>query len=119
MQSVIIFLLYGFYTAASVAGLILLKQNLANANLLISTGDFFAVDVLLVGAGAALYIGSFGIWLMILARNELSVAYPAAIGLTLAFSTIVARVVLNEPLSIGRVFGIFVVFIGISVIARS
>ena len=36
---------------------------------------------------------------MILARNDLSVAYPIAIGLTLVFSTLAARIVIGEGVS--------------------
>jgi hypothetical protein len=43
-----------------------------------------------------LYIASFLIWLVILGRNDLSVAYPIAIGLTLAFSTLAASIVIGE-----------------------
>jgi multidrug transporter EmrE-like cation transporter len=62
--------------------------------------------ILYVCAGAMLYIFSFLAWLVILTRQELSVAYPIAIGLTLTFSTIGAVVYLEEPVSIGRTAGI-------------
>jgi multidrug transporter EmrE-like cation transporter len=67
---------------------------------------------------AALYIGSFAVWLVILGRNELSVAYPIAIGLTLAFSTCTTGVMLGEVLTAWRIGGIALVFLGILTICK-
>jgi hypothetical protein len=48
---------------------------------------------------------------VILARHYLSVAYPTAIGLTLAFSKVAAAVHLAEPLSMLRFSGIVLIFL--------
>jgi multidrug transporter EmrE-like cation transporter len=113
------FALFATYTIASVAGLILLKSNMTAAKELIIRMDMMAVPVLFMIAGAFLYIGSFAVWLVILERNELSVAYPIAIGLTLVFSTLTASILLSETLSIGRMVGIAMVFVGIVTITQS
>jgi multidrug transporter EmrE-like cation transporter len=111
--------LFAAYTIGSVAGLILVKSNMATAKTLLMTRELLTAPVFLSLAGAALYIGSFAIWLVILGRNELSVAYPIAIGLTLAFSTCTAGVMLGEVLTAWRIGGIALVFLGILTIARS
>ena len=84
--------LFAAYTASSVIGLLLL--------------------------GASLYVASFAVWLVILARHELSSAYPAAIGLTLAFSTLGAVLLLNEALNVARLVGIALIFLGIFLVTR-
>jgi multidrug transporter EmrE-like cation transporter len=50
---------------------------------------------------------------------ELSIAYPIAIGLTLVFSTLASWLVLSETISVLRLLGMLLIFIGIVVIARS
>lgn len=111
--------LFATYTIASVAGLILLKSNMAVAKASVLRMDWLSAPVLLSFVGAVLYIGSFGVWLVILDRNELSVAYPVAIGLTLVFSALAASLLLGELLTAGRLVGIGMVFLGIVAITRS
>lgn len=111
--------LFILYTACSVVGLIVIKSWLSVARLSVVGGAFFAKPVLMAAFGACLYILSFAIWLAILARNELSSAYPVAIGLTLVFSTLLARFTLGETLSPARVLGIGVVFAGIWLVTRA
>jgi multidrug transporter EmrE-like cation transporter len=110
--------LFAAYTVSSVIGLLLLKHALPLARIDWQTGFSLTAPVLLLAAGACLYIASFAVWLIILARHELSAAYPAAIGLTLAFSTIGAALLLSEPLGPVRVGGIILIFIGILLVTR-
>jgi drug/metabolite transporter (DMT)-like permease len=110
--------LFAAYTASSVIGLLLLKYALPLARIDWQTGVPAVGSLLLVASGACLYIASFAVWLVILARHELSTAYPAAIGLTLAFSTIGAALALGEPLSPPRLLGIIVIFVGILLVTR-
>jgi drug/metabolite transporter (DMT)-like permease len=111
--------LYLAYTAASVAGLILMKSWLAPAASLWKSESFLTWPTLLVAAGACLYIASFLLWLVILTRNDLSFAYPVAIGLTLIFLTVAASIVLGETLSLTRLVGILVIFTGIWLVTRA
>ena len=105
--------LFCLYTAASVAGLILLKSNMVAAK------SFLVAPTFIVGIGSVLYIASFLIWLVILGRNDLSVAYPIAIGLTLVFSTLAARIVIGEVVSPARCLGVLVIFFGIWLVTRT
>ena len=87
--------LYIFYTVSSVAGLLLIKWRMPVFREALRVGDYFSSDLLIVGAGASLYILSFFLWLTILARNDLSVAYPLAVGLTLVCSSVAASWLLD------------------------
>jgi multidrug transporter EmrE-like cation transporter len=99
-----------------VVGLILIKQWLPAATAAWRAGVGMLTPGLMVGMGSGLYILSFMLWMVILARNELSVAYPTAIGLTLVFSTLAATFVLGEQVSIWNAIGILFIFLGIILI---
>jgi multidrug transporter EmrE-like cation transporter len=104
--------LFIVYVVASSTGLLLLKQSLTRIR---ATGGHFLVltpDTLLLSAGFALYVISFLVWIRILARMPLSIAYPIAIGLTLAFSTSGAALLLGERFGIVRIAGILLIFAG-------
>jgi hypothetical protein len=93
--------LYAGYTLTSVLGLIIAKQWLPAATTAWQVGTSIVMPGLMVGLGMGLYVVSFLLWMVILARNDLSVAYPTAIGLTLVFSTLTATVWLGEVMGIG------------------
>ena len=111
-------LLFAAYTATSVIGLLLLKHALPLVRIDWQSGFPFTASMLILGLGACLYVASFALWLFILARNELSSAYPMAIGLTLAFSTVGAALFLAESLNVLRLAGIALIFLGIFLVAR-
>ncbi len=111
--SVVLFIIY---TVTSVAGLGLLKHGLPALSAALTTGGGSAVALFPAGVGGLLYVGSFGIWLVILNRWPLSSAYPIAIGSTLALSTIVAGMVLGESISGTKIIGIILILLGILVI---
>lgn len=111
-------LLFIAYTATSVVGLILLKIGspaLGRGRV----GPVGWVPLLQLGAGALLYIGAFAIWLVILSRTELSIAYPVAVGLTLVFLSIASTLVLNEAIGAARLLGIALIFVGITLVAQA
>jgi multidrug transporter EmrE-like cation transporter len=112
-------ILFCLYTAASVAGLIIIKAGLAPAQVAWQARSFLVAPTFIVGMGSVLYIASFLIWLVILGRNDLSVAYPIAIGLTLAFSTLAASIVIGEMISPARSLGVLVIFFGIWLVTRT
>jgi multidrug transporter EmrE-like cation transporter len=112
-------LLFCLYTVASVAGLIIIKAELAPAQAAWRAASFVTVPTFMVGIGSVLYIASFLIWLVILGRNDLSIAYPIAIGLTLVFSTLAAKIVIGEIVSPARCLGILVIFFGIWLVTRN
>jgi multidrug transporter EmrE-like cation transporter len=101
--------LFIVYVATSSAGLLMIKHALGRAG-----GTLLALtpDSLQLAGGFCLYIVSFVVWMRILARMPLSTAYPIAIGLTLAFSTTGAAILLGERLGALKVAGILLIFLG-------
>jgi multidrug transporter EmrE-like cation transporter len=109
-------LLFAGYTTLSVLGLVLMRLGLPAIS-----RDGFAhaswASLLETGAGATLYLGAFALWLVILSRIELSVAYPVAIGLTLVLVSASGAVLLKESVDLIRVVGIVLILAGISLVA--
>jgi drug/metabolite transporter (DMT)-like permease len=68
--------------------------------------------------GVIAYIGSLGVWLMVLSRTSVSIAYPMA-SLAYITSAIAAYYVLGENLSMLRIAGIIVILIGVYMVAKS
>jgi len=110
--------LFAAYTVASVVGLLLLKHSLPLVRMDWQTGLSFNAALVWLAFGACLYISSFAVWVIILARHELSSAYPTAIGLTLVFSSLGAALLLNESLTAARIVGIGLIFLGILLVTR-
>lgn len=111
-------LLYLGYTATSVSGLILIKSTLPEILSSKVAKNLAWISVIQFGLGSLLYIGSFGLWVVILSKYPLSVAYPIAIGLTLCFSTIVAVFFLSETVGVEKIFGTIFILFGIILISR-
>ncbi len=104
--------LFIVYVATSSTGLLMLKRSLGRIE---KAGGVFLTltpDTLLLATGLGLYIASFLMWIRILARVPLSTAYPISIGLTLAFSTTGATMLLGERLGALKIAGILLIFLG-------
>ena len=110
--------LFAVYTVSSVVGLLLLKHALPIARADWQSGSLVTAAALVLGLGACLYVASFAVWLVILSRHELSAAYPTAIGLTLAFSAAGAALFIGESLSVLRIAGIALSFVGSFIVTR-
>jgi multidrug transporter EmrE-like cation transporter len=111
-------LLFVAYTIGSAISLLLIKAWLAPALAAWRAGRDFAHPGLMVALGVGLYVVSFLTWMAILARNELSTAYPVAIGLTLLFSAVGAASLLGEPISPVRAVGMLLIVLGIALVVR-
>ncbi|MEI8055130.1 MAG: EamA family transporter [bacterium] len=68
--------------------------------------------------GLFIYVGSVGIWLMVLSRTPISIAYPLS-SLAYVTSAIAAYYLLGENLSTLRIAGIIVILVGVYMVARS
>ena len=104
--------LFAAYVATSSFGLLLLKRSLSRIRAAGGAMLVVSPDTLLLAAGFALYVVSFALWVRILARLPLSTAYPVAIGLTLAFSTTGAVLLLGERVGALKLAGMLLVFAG-------
>lgn len=107
------FVLLGLHASVSVLGLLAIKS--AFLDLRAAGGAWLGESGALIrlGGGACLYIASFLVWMVVLSRLPLAVAYPVSIGLTLSFSTLGAALLLDEHLDVVRVLGIALIFSGV------
>lgn len=111
--------LFAAYTLASTAAVMLIKQFVGPAAQAWKTAPGLSAPLALLALGAALYGCSFLLWMFILSRTQLSIAYPVLIGATLATTTLGAALLLREPVHGMRLAGIAVVFVGIVLVTRS
>ncbi len=111
-------ILYVGYTLCSVAGIIIIKSAFPDILAARSAGMIKWAPLIQLGIGAVLYVISFGLWMVILSRYPLSMAYPVAIGLTLGFSTLIAFLFLQETIGFAKLVGIGLIFFGIFLIFR-
>lgn len=68
--------------------------------------------------GICVYVGSLSVWLMVLSRVPVSIAYPMA-SLAYITSAIAAHYLLGEDLSLIRITGIIVILFGVYLVAKS
>lgn len=109
---------FAAYTVASATALILIKLHLSAALASLRAAPDWS-HVLPAAAGAVLYAVSVLLWFYVLMKFELSVAYPIAVGLTLAFSALGGVFILGELMTPLRVFGIAMIILGVVAVARS
>ncbi len=68
--------------------------------------------------GIASYVLSVVVWLLVLSRTDVSIAYPM-ISLGYVVSAVAAYFFLGEHLSLIRMTGIFIILFGVFIVARS
>lgn len=88
--------------------------TVANA---IPVGLKLAMQPPIVG-GLACYVVSVVVWIMALSRVEVSIAYPM-LSLGYVVNAIAAHYLFGEAVSPMRVAGIFVIIVGVVMVARS
>ncbi|MGE0080109.1 MAG: SMR family transporter [Thiohalomonadaceae bacterium] len=91
-------------------------QQALNGGSLLERGWAIASS-LPVLVGMMLYLVSVALWLLALARLDLSLAYPF-VGLGIIITVVVAVVLLGEPVGVGRILGVLFVVGGIWLVAR-
>lgn len=97
----------------AVIGQFLLKQGIMNQelnlNFLSIIKAFFSIKIF---SGFFLYGISSVFWLFVLKKLPLSIAYPS-LSLTYIFVFILSILILKEPFNSQKIFGIFLIFIGV------
>jgi drug/metabolite transporter (DMT)-like permease len=68
--------------------------------------------------GMLCYGLGFLVWLVVLAKAEVSYAYPL-ISLGYVFTAILARVLIGEAVTLSRMAGILIICLGVFLVARS
>jgi len=106
------------YVICSSCGLLLFKSGVPAFEAALSAGRWWSRAGMPAFAGAGLYAISFVLWLVIASRIQLTVAYPLAIGLSLAAVTAGAVIWLGEPLSATRMLGSALILGGIALVVR-
>jgi multidrug transporter EmrE-like cation transporter len=110
-------LLLAAYTLASSVGLVLIKSGLIGTASLSFPAFVKALSSPAFITGIFLYTFSFAAWIGVLASMPLSTAYPLAIGMTMASSTLGAAAFLGEWLGFAKLGGIAFVFAAVVLIA--
>lgn len=118
MRSVTVLVLFLAYTLATSSGLLLFKYGWPGFRDAVSAGHWVSRSAGYVALGAGLYATSFLLWLAIVSRLALTIAYPVAIGLSLIAVTTGAVVWLGEPLTPARLTGAALILAGIALVVR-
>jgi multidrug transporter EmrE-like cation transporter len=121
----ILLILIVFSVACSSVAQLLLKSGMARSVALSPAGVqagwqstlASALTSPLVLAGLALYAFGALVWLLVLARAELSFAYPF-VGLGFVMTLALGKFALGEDVSLARVAGTLLVVAGVILIAR-
>jgi multidrug transporter EmrE-like cation transporter len=101
LMNLVVFLIY---IATSVAGLILMKSP-------------DSVMSLRFGLGFLLYASGFLLWLWLLRRIPLSIAFPIAAGALIAATQLAGYLVLKESISWPHAVGVGLILSGVFVLA--
>ena len=72
----------------------------------------------LVIGGLALYFASAAVWLMVLAKVDVSIAYPFVAG-AFVLTMLLAWVIRDEPLSLAKVGGTALIAAGVILLSRA
>lgn len=69
-------------------------------------------------AGLVCYATAVAVWIVVLSRVEVSVAYPM-VSVGYAINAVAARYLFGEAVTRSRLFGIGIIIIGVYIVARS
>lgn len=104
--------IFTFYGLCSGLGLILLKMAVSDTHFTIRRLVLLAYDIkFLLGFG--LYATGFLLWLLILSKFRLNVAFPIAMSIFFTISSLGSYFILSEPFDLKHVLGILFCFFGI------
>ena len=119
------FLLILLSVAFSASAQILLKMGMATPAIQAILADGLGLGTVLgvfgnwrVLLGLLVYFLSAAVWLLVLARVDVSLAYPF-VGLGVVLTMLFGWLIRNEPLSAGRIGGTALIVAGIVFITRS
>ncbi|MGR5069431.1 MULTISPECIES: EamA family transporter [Vibrio] len=122
-MNVISIILILFSVSLSVLAQILLKQGMSNPTVhdSFSLGVFSGVTTVLTNifvlGGLLSYVSSAAIWLGVLAKVDVSKAYPF-VGLGFIGTMLFAYWFLNEPLTINKTTGTLLILAGVFLISK-
>lgn len=109
LTSILLFLAYGLCSGIS---LILLKQGMSTFELSIK-GILYNTKLLVGFAG---YVVGFLLWMYILSRYRLNIAFPLATAIFFMVSLVGSAVILHESFTLYQIIGVVLCFAGIVLI---
>ncbi len=113
-----------FDVALNVTGQLSLKYGMSQFGNFSVTAESLLPEFLKAAINPYVLIGllcygmGFMVWLIVLAKAEVSYAYPM-ISLGYVFTAILAKAMFGEAVSVTRMTGIFITCLGVFLIARS
>jgi len=117
------FALVLFSVALSAAAQILLKTGMSSGQVQMALSKPFGLfTVLAIGMSPTILLGllTFGfsalVWLVVLSRIDVSLAYPC-MALGIVATVLSGHFILGEPLTITRITGVAIIFAGVGVVA--
>jgi drug/metabolite transporter (DMT)-like permease len=110
--------LFAVYTVCTSAGLLLFKWSWPGVRAAFQRGDWAGPASIAAAGGVALYVTSFLLWLVIVSRMPLTVAYPLAIGLSLLLVSAGAIWWLGETLTVAHGAGAALILVGVVLLTR-
>ncbi len=122
-MNIISIVLILFSVSLSVLAQILLKQGMSNPNVHdsfnygLTAGVTTVLTNLFVLGGLLSYVSSAAIWLGVLAKVDVSKAYPF-VGLGFIGTMLFAYWFLNEPLTINKAAGTLLILFGVILISK-
>jgi len=111
-----LFCYLAIYAIISALGLALLKMALS-ANAEGNAGMFGLICDWRFFVGFFLYGTGFVMWMFLLQRHDLTLVFPMAAGSLFVAVGVLGIFLLNEQLTIGRVAGMAVILVGVSLLA--
>jgi drug/metabolite transporter (DMT)-like permease len=115
MRSIFNLVLFISYALCSGCGLIILKIAMSKNELSVTTLKYIVFSAKF-WIGFFLYLCGFLLWMFILTRFKLNVAFPIAMSLFFIVSSLGSYFILGEPCGIRHIFGIAICFFGILLI---
>lgn len=118
-ERVVSILFLSVYALISGAGMMLIKAGMNAWETRVRTGWLSGLLEPQIVGGMALYVAGFLLWLFLLKRQDLTVAYPAAVGALIVVTTIGGTLFLGEHFTLLRSGGISLVVAGIALLFLS
>jgi len=98
-------------SSESIQNILASAAGAIESSFVISSNPFVILGLLMYGFSAA-------IWLLVLARVEVTMAYPF-VGLGFILTAILGFLILKEPLSSVRIMGTLLIAIGVVMVSKS
>ena len=106
------------------AAQLMLKAGTNSLGTLVSTGNDILASLARIifephiFTGLSFYVFSVGIWIVALSRAEVSIAYPM-LSIGYVVNALAAWYFFGESISIMRMVGIFIIMLGVYLVAKS